>query len=106
MLPFVTVPAGHVPRQSIARLSLVRLVDQPSAMIQQNTEYAVGWFTLSLINSGLAQSKGRSGVGWWLLSVFIGPLATLLIVIIDRNPDEAQTGKGGKKFNLEDHREQ
>src|SRR5213080_1005227 len=40
----------------------------------QNTgEYAVGWFTLSLINAGLAQSKGRSGLGWWLGSLFIGP---------------------------------
>ena len=27
-------------------------------------QYAVGWFTLSLINAGLAQAKGRSGVGW------------------------------------------
>jgi len=24
-------------------------------------EYAVGWFTLSLINAGLAQSRGKSG---------------------------------------------
>ena len=26
------------------------------------TEYAVGWFTLALINAGLAQGKGRSGL--------------------------------------------
>ena len=47
------------------------------------TEYAVGWFTLTLINAGLAQGKGRSGLAWWLVSLFLGPLATLLIVLLD-----------------------
>ena len=46
-------------------------------------EYAVGWFTLSLINAGLAQSKGRSGLLWWFASLFLGPLCTLLIVVTD-----------------------
>jgi hypothetical protein len=45
--------------------------------------YAVGWFTLALINAGLAQSKGRSRLGWFLGSLLLGPVATLLIVIID-----------------------
>lgn len=49
--------------------------------IQPGAGFAVGWGTLSLINAGLAQSKGRSGFGWWLLSMFIGPLATLLLVL-------------------------
>jgi hypothetical protein len=30
----------------------------------------------------LAQSKGRSGLLWWFFSLFLGPLATLLIVIL------------------------
>jgi len=46
--------------------------------------YAVGWFTLALINAGLAQSKNRSGLSWWLASLFIGPIATFLIVVLDR----------------------
>jgi hypothetical protein len=44
--------------------------------------YAVGWGTLSLVNAGLAQAKGRSGLGWWALSLLIGPLATLLVVLL------------------------
>lgn len=53
-------------------------------MNSQNTgEYAVGWFTLSLINAGLAQSKGRSGLNWWLLSLFFGPICTFIIVAAD-----------------------
>ncbi len=38
------------------------------ALIQADglpTQYAVGWFTLALINAGLAQAKRRSGLGWW-----------------------------------------
>jgi hypothetical protein len=34
------------------------------------------------INVGLAQAKIRSGLGWWLLSLLLGPAATLLIVIL------------------------
>lgn len=45
--------------------------------------FFVGWGTLSLINAGLAQSKGRSGLMWWLLSLVIGPIATLLIVVLN-----------------------
>ena len=43
--------------------------------------YTVGWLTLSLINAGLAQGKGRSGLVWWLGSLLLGPIATLLIVL-------------------------
>jgi purine-cytosine permease-like protein len=49
-------------------------------------EYAVGWFALSLINAGLAQAKGRSGLNWWLVSLFLGPIATLLIVVLEPVP--------------------
>ena len=45
--------------------------------------YAVGWLTLALINSGLAQSKGRRGLVWWLLSLFLGPVATFFIVVLE-----------------------
>jgi hypothetical protein len=49
-------------------------------MNDQYVTYSAAWFTLSLINAGLAQSKGRSGSNWWLISLFIGPFATFLIV--------------------------
>ena len=28
------------------------------------SDYAVGWGTLALLNAGLAQSKGKSGLLW------------------------------------------
>jgi hypothetical protein len=47
-----------------------------------NTGYFVGWGTLALINAGLAQPRGRSGLAWWLVSLLLGPIATLLIVTL------------------------
>ncbi|HEY8012049.1 MAG TPA: hypothetical protein VIE67_13745 [Rudaea sp.] len=53
-----------------------------TVMMQPTGDFVVGWGTLTLINAGLAQAKGRSGLGWWLASLFIGPIATLLIVVL------------------------
>lgn len=44
------------------------------------TSFVAGWGTLSLINAGLAQGKNRSGLGWWLLSLLLGPIATFVLV--------------------------
>lgn len=46
-------------------------------------EYAVGWFTLAMINAGLAQSKGRSRALWGAASLVVGPVATFLVVFTD-----------------------
>jgi len=48
--------------------------------------YAVGWFTLALINAGMAQSKGRSRLVWFLVSLLLGPIATFLVVVTDNPP--------------------
>ncbi|HEV2471814.1 MAG TPA: hypothetical protein VGS41_04065 [Chthonomonadales bacterium] len=45
-----------------------------------NPGYAVGWTTLALINCGIAQGKNRSGLLWFLGSLFLGPIATFLLV--------------------------
>jgi hypothetical protein len=46
-------------------------------------EWYVGWGTLALINAGLAQSKHRSGLAWFLGSLLLGPVATLVLVLLD-----------------------
>lgn len=48
----------------------------------EHSEFVAGWGTLSLVNAGLAQGKARSGLLWWLFSLLLGPLATLLIVVL------------------------
>ena len=52
--------------------------------MHEQAQFFVGWGTLSLINAGLAQAKGRSGLLWWLLSLLLGPIATFLIVVLPR----------------------
>ncbi len=54
--------------------------------MHEHPEFVVGWGTLMLINAGLAQSKGRSGLIWGLISLCLGPIATLLIVVLPRVP--------------------
>lgn len=50
--------------------------------IALDSNFFVGWGTLSLINAGLAQSKRRNGLLWWAISLFLGPIATFLIVVM------------------------
>jgi type IV secretory pathway VirB2 component (pilin) len=52
--------------------------------MHEQAQFFVGLGTLSLINAGLAQSKGRSGLLWWLLSLILGPIATFLIVVLPK----------------------
>jgi hypothetical protein len=44
----------------------------------------VGWGTLALINAALAQGKNRSGLLWFLLSLLLGPIGTLLLVLLPK----------------------
>ena len=74
-------------------------------MHPQTTEFVVGIGTLALINAGLAQSKNRSGLGWFIGSLFVGPLATLLLVLLNKKEPSPEAG-GKKAFNLQDFRKQ
>jgi hypothetical protein len=51
--------------------------------LQNQSPYAIGWGTLALVNAGLAQSKNRSGLCWFLISLLLGPIATFFVVIIE-----------------------
>lgn len=47
-----------------------------------DTPYYAGWGTLMLINAALARSMRRSGLAWFLLSLFLGPIATLALAVM------------------------
>jgi hypothetical protein len=74
-------------------------------MLPKTTEFAVGIGTLALINAGLAQSKNRSGLGWFVGSLLLGPIATLLLVLLDKQEPPPKEGEK-KAFNLQDFRQQ
>lgn len=49
-------------------------------------EYFVGWGTLALINAALAQGKNRTGFNWFLFSLVLGPVATLILLFVQKKP--------------------
>jgi hypothetical protein len=55
----------------------------------ENGAFFVGWGTLALINAGLAQGKNRAGLIWFLLSLLLGPIATFVVVILEKRPPRA-----------------
>jgi hypothetical protein len=56
--------------------------------MMNHNDYAIGWGTLALINAGLAQGKNRSGLAWFLVSLFLGPLATfILVAFCEKQPE-------------------
>jgi hypothetical protein len=66
------------------------LQDGITTNVTQNAPgYAVGWGALALINAGLAQSKNRSGLFYFLLSLILGPIATLIIVLLPKSTSAA-----------------
>jgi hypothetical protein len=64
------------------------------AEVRINTEWYAGWGTLALVNAGLAQGKHRSGLAWFLISTLLGPVATLILVLLD-DPQEGSARRDG-----------
>ena len=58
------------------------------AAITMSKSWYTGWGTLALINAGLAQGKRRSGLNWFLLSLLLGPLATLFLVLMEHGDED------------------
>jgi hypothetical protein len=56
-------------------------------IVHHSSQFVVGWGTLAMLNAGIAQGKGRSGMNWFLVSIFLGPIATGILVISDKIPD-------------------
>ncbi len=47
-------------------------------------QFVVGWGTLALLNAGIAQGKNRRGLYWFLLSLLLGPIASLILVLLHK----------------------
>ena len=61
-----------------------RLVNHFSMWADGAPWFAGWWGTLALINAALAQGRNRNGLLWFLLSLVLGPLATLLLVLLPK----------------------
>jgi len=45
-----------------------------------------GWFTLALINAALANISGRSPMIYFIASLFLGPIVTLILATTKEGP--------------------
>ncbi|WP_283246005.1 hypothetical protein [Bacillus suaedae] len=43
-----------------------------------------------MINAGLAQGKNRTGFNWFLLSLVLGPIATFILLFVDKRPENQE----------------
>ena len=71
--------------------------------MEVSQEYYADWGTLAMINAAIAQSKDRSGMNWFLLSLVLEPLATLLLITVYRNPS---ADLPEEEFDLDDYQKQ
>ncbi len=51
---------------------------------------AILWFVCGLIAAIVATNKGRSGCGWFLVGVLLGPLGFILALVVSRNEPEIE----------------
>lgn len=66
--------------------------------------FFVIWFVFCLGVGALADSRGRSGFGYFLLSFFLSPLLGLVIVLVTRNVKE-EDAKDAWRRREEENRE-
>ena len=81
--PGATADPAHLDAENALATSLGRM-DQAGLTLNGG-----GWLALALVNAGLAEQKNRSRFTWFFVSLFIGPLATFLIVVWQRAPVDA-----------------
>ena len=83
IMPISDVVSAAIAKHPAVRFNKTRASgDREGCLFVESTPYVVGWGTLALINAGLAQGKGHSGLAWFLLSLLLGPIATLILVLL------------------------
>lgn len=50
-------------------------------LIVEYHEYVAGWGTLTLLNTAIAQLHGKSTWLWFIISLLLGPIATLILLL-------------------------
>lgn len=48
--------------------------------------FAAGWGTLALINAAIAQLQRRGTLLWLLISLILGPIATIILIVTYTSP--------------------
>ena len=48
-------------------------------------EFIIIWLLFGIISAVVASTKGRSGCGWFILGVFLGPFGLILSLVVPKN---------------------
>lgn len=49
--------------------------------------YVVLWLVCGFISAVIASNKGRSGGGWFLIGVLLGPLGIILALVVSKEQE-------------------
>jgi len=63
-------------------------------------EFLAIWLVCGLIAAVIASNKGRSGCGWFLVGVLLGPLGFILALVVsgdEKKTEERDIQSGAKK---------
>lgn len=52
--------------------------------------FVVIWLLFGVVSAVIASSKGRSGCGWFLLGILLGPFGLILALVVGRNTTEVE----------------
>lgn len=48
-------------------------------------EILIIWLLFGIVSTVIASNKGRSGCGWFLLGVLLGPFGLILALVVSKN---------------------
>jgi hypothetical protein len=48
-------------------------------------EYIIIWFLFGIVSAIVASTKGRSGCGWFILGILLGPFGLILSLVVAKN---------------------
>lgn len=68
-------------------------------------EFLLVWLVCSVIIGVIASSRGRSGVGWFLIAALLSPLIGLILVLVFQKKGEAAAAvdEAGQKITADSH---
>jgi ribosomal protein L40E len=48
-------------------------------------EFVIFWFLCGIVSAIVASNKGRSGCGWFLLGILLGPIGVVLALVVSKD---------------------
>ncbi|MFH0882576.1 MAG: zinc ribbon domain-containing protein [bacterium] len=56
-------------------------------------EYVIIWLLFGIVSAVAASSKGRSGCGWFILGVLLGPFGLILVLVLPNLKKQEKEGR-------------